>query len=294
MDRIDVLLPFYGDAVHFRLAVLSVLGQTDHDFRLVCVDDAYPSDEPRLWLESLDDPRLVYARNEENLGVARNFAHCLDLVEAPWFVMMGGDDIMHPTYLETVRSLAEGSTCAVVQPGVVVIDAEGNTVLPLADRLKAFIRPRSRESVRVLRGEEMASSLARGDWAYFPSLLWRTAAVRPHGFDQRYEIALDLALLFDLALDDRSMLVADEVCFSYRRHSSSASSVTAVDGLRFEQERDLLESYAEAFGRKGWRRAQRAARLRLLPRLNAGSVAAGLALRARFADAWRVLRFCLR
>ncbi|WP_295789587.1 glycosyltransferase family A protein [uncultured Microbacterium sp.] len=288
------MLPFYGDADHFRLAVQSVLAQTDGHFRLVCVDDAFPSDDPRRWLESLKDPRLVYVRNDENLGVARNFAHCLDLVEAPWFVMMGGDDIMHPTYIETVRSLARDSACAVIQPGVVVIDADGHPVLPLADRLKALIRPRSRDEVGELRGEALARSLARGDWAYFPSLLWRTDAVRPHGFDQRYEIALDLALLFDLALDDQAMLISDATCFSYRRHSSSASSITAVDGLRFAQERELLEGYAERFARKGWRRAERAARLRLLPRLNAGSVAAGLALRGLFSDAWRVLRFCIR
>lgn len=294
VTQIDVLLPFYGDADHFRLAVQSVLAQTEPNFRLVCVDDAYPSDAPRRWLESLGDPRLVYIRNDENLGVAANFARCLDLVEAPWFVMMGGDDVMHPSYLYTVHALASQSNSAVIQPGVVVIDADGQIRKPLADRIKALIRPRVTEGARELRSEELVTSLSWGDWAYFPSLLWRTEAVRMHGFDQRYEIALDLALLFDLALDGQTMTVSDDVCFSYRRHASSASSLTAVDGLRFAQERELLNAYAQRFAGRGWRRAERVARFGLLSRLNAGFVAAGLAARARFADAWRTFQFCIR
>ena len=103
---IDVMLPFYGDAAHFRAAVESVRAQDHPHWRLVCVDDAHPDPSTGRWLESLQDPRIEYHRNAENLGVARNFNRCLGLVTAPYFVMMGGDDLMRPDYLSTVAAAA--------------------------------------------------------------------------------------------------------------------------------------------------------------------------------------------
>ena len=38
----DLMMPFYGDPALFRLAVESILGQTDPGWRLVVIDDQYP------------------------------------------------------------------------------------------------------------------------------------------------------------------------------------------------------------------------------------------------------------
>jgi len=115
----DILLPFYGPSDQFEEAVRSILAQSHGDFRLLCVDDHYPSLEPRDWLLSLGDPRIEYVRNDRNLGVAGNFSRCLELAEADWFVMMGGDDIMLPEYLATMSHLIQEHTdIDVIQPGV--------------------------------------------------------------------------------------------------------------------------------------------------------------------------------
>ncbi len=291
-DRVDVMLPFYGELAQLRVAVESVLAQTHTEFRLVCVDDAYPSDEPKEWILGLDDPRVEYVRNDGNLGVARNFTRCLELVQTDRFVMMGGDDFMMPDYLRTVVGIAQRNPdAAVIQPGVAVMDEQGRPSAPLADRVKALVRPRVRGAERTLAGEDLGARLARADWAYFPSLLWSTQAVRAHGFDERYAVALDLALLFDIVLAGGSLVLSDDVCFRYRRHRSSVSSATAHDGLRFAQERSLLDEYADRFARRGWPRAARVARRRIIPRLSAGATSAAALLAGRPADAWRLLRY---
>ena len=174
------MMPFYGDVEQFKQAVTSVLEQSDPDFRLVVVDDGYPSDEPREWLAGLDDGRVHYERNAHNLGVNGNFRRCVDLVTADRYVVMGCDDVMLPGYLAGVRALADAHPdAAVIAPGVEVIDADDQVVRPLGDRIKAVLAP---SSATVLRGEAMATSLYRGNWTYFPSLLWRTDAVRAVGF----------------------------------------------------------------------------------------------------------------
>ncbi|MDS1116956.1 glycosyltransferase [Gordonia westfalica] len=263
---IDVMMPFYGDVAQFREAVTSVLDQSDPDLRLVVVDDCYPDPTPREWLASLNDARVRYLRNETNLGVNGNFRRCVDLVTADWFVVMGCDDVMHADYLATVRSLTlHHPDASVIAPGVDVIDENGRTVRPLGDRMKNVLAP---SHATVLSGERLATSLYHGNWTYFPSLLWRTAAVRAVGFRPGLEIVLDLALLVDLAADDGSLVYDPEVVFSYRRHSASVSSVQAVDGRRFDEENRFFAAEAERCAARGWPRASRAARLHATSRLN--------------------------
>ena len=267
---IDVLLPYYGDSPHFRLAVESVIGQTTPDWRLICVEDASPRGDASAWLSSIDDDRIIHHRNALNLGVAGNFSRSLKLVESPYFQMMGSDDIMLPTHLEAVRDVSSRyPSAAMVQPGVRVIDGEGKSCHPLADVVKSVLRPHEGDADLVLSGEALAASLARADWAYFPSILWRTGAVLPIGFNAKYEIALDLGLMLDLALAGSAMVVSSPTTFEYRRHRASVSMTSARSGVRFDQEKEFFLDYATRFENAGWSKAARIARRHVVSRLNA-------------------------
>lgn len=260
------MMPFYGDVGHFKQAVTSVVEQSDAEWRMVVVDDCYPDPEPARWLAELGDPRIVYERNTTNLGVNGNFRRCVDLVGADYFVVMGCDDVMAPDYLATVRELADANPAAVViQPGVEVIDDAGSPVRPLGDRIKARLAPRH---AAVLSGESLAASLFRGNWTYFPSLLWRSADVRAVGFRTGFDVVLDLALLIDLTVAGGSLVYDPTVVFSYRRHSGSVSSVQAVDGRRFDEENRFFAGQAARCRELGWPRAARAASVHATSRLN--------------------------
>ena len=266
---IDVLMPFYGRFDHFRDAVTSVLAQTDPDWRLVIVDDRYPDPAPGEWASAIDDPRVEYRRNAENLGVGGNFRECVRLIENDRAVLMGSDDRMHPGYVARVRALvAAEPTARIVQPGVEVIDADGAVHHPLADRVKGLLRLGG-HGIRTASGERLATSLLRGNWAYFPSVLWRAEDLRRFGFRPGFEVVQDLALMMDIVFDGGSMLLDDEVVFSYRRHATSVSAVTGPDGAKFAEERRLFDEVALRADARGWPRASRAARRHLTSRLNA-------------------------
>ena len=253
-----------------------MLDQDDPDLRLVVVDDCYPDPTPRQWLESLGDARVQYLRNETNLGVNGNFRRCVELVTADWFVVMGCDDVMHRAYLAAVRTMARHHPdAAVIAPGVDVIDENGQPVTPLGDRIKSVLAP---PRATVLSGERLATSLYHGNWTYFPSLLWRTAAVREVGFRPGLEIVLDLALLVDLASAGGSLVYDPEVVFSYRRHRASVSSVQAVDGRRFAEENRFFADEAQRCEAHGWPKAARAARWHATSRLNHLSARVGAGL----------------
>lgn len=268
---IDIMMPFYGDPDLFRAAVESVLAQTDPGWRLVVVDDVYPEREPGEWVASLGDPRVEYVRNEVNLGVNGNFSKCVGLVEADYFVLMGCDDLMEPGYVASMReAIATHPDASYLQPGVTVIGDDGLPALPLADRVKSWYRP-DRTDPLVMSGQDLAVSLLRGNWTYFPSICWRREAVDRHGFNGSFDVVLDLALQLDIVLDGGDLVLLPERTFRYRRHEGSVSSWTALDGTRFAEERAFFLETKRRLRARGWTRAARVASAHLSSRLNAAT-----------------------
>jgi glycosyltransferase involved in cell wall biosynthesis len=269
MTAFDIMLPYYGDARLMKAAVTSVMRQTDPGWRITVVDDGQEPGVPE-WFASLDDERVRYQRNPHNLGVTGNFRRCVELAEFPHMIMMGSDDVMMPNYLATVRSvLDEYPDIAMVQPGVEVIDGDGRVVRTLTDEAKQRIYAPRVTGRTVMGGEELATSLLRGNWLYFPSMCWRTDAVKAARFRDGLHVIQDLALIIDLVERGERLALDPTVCFQYRRHVVSASGASAVAGTRFDEARSYFLDAADQMTALGWRRAARAARRYTSSRLHA-------------------------
>lgn len=289
----DIMLPFYGDVTLLRETVRSVAAQQDGDWRLTVVDDCYPDASAGDWFAQLTDPRIHYRRNDHNLGINRNFQQCVELAEHDYVVIIGQDDVMLPHYLRTVTSvLRTFPDATIVQPGVQVVDAQGNPSRSLVDDTKQRLyRPRFTGRT-LLSGETLAVSLLRGNWLYFPALCWRREAIQSVGFREGLDIVQDLALVIDLVQRGCSLAVDDTVCFRYRRHEGSVSSKGAVEASRFVEERNYFLDVAGRMHKQGWARAARVAHnhvssrlhaLTLLPAAVAGGQRAGARMLVRHA-----------
>lgn len=273
------MMPFYGRFDHFVAAVNSVLAQTDPDWRLTIIDDVYPDLAPGEWAGAIDDERVTYLRNEVNLRPSRNYNKAVGLATGEFTVIMGCDDVLLPGYVARVRELiSQFADASIIQPGVSVIDENGNPTKPLADRVKASYRFGG-TGARQYRGERLATSLLRGNWTYFPSLVWRTSEIR-RGFRTDLDVVQDLAMLMEITKGGGSLVLDDTVVFNYRRHSTSVSAVTGPDGSKFRQERTLFREVESSARELDWPKAARAAHNHLTSRLNAltelpGAIAAG-------------------
>ena len=136
------MLPFWGDPSYLYEAVDSVLAQDSDQWRLVIVDDHYPDELVAQHFAALDDPRITYLRNENNLGITDNYRKCLSLVEADYMMFMGCDDVMAPNYISTMLAAIEQFPQAdIIQPGVQVIDEHGEVYRPLGDKVKDVMTP---------------------------------------------------------------------------------------------------------------------------------------------------------
>lgn len=267
---LQIFVPFYGDPDLLRRTVASVRAQSDPSWTLTVIDDGYPDPSVAAFFAGLDDPRIRYLRNDVNLGANGNFRRCLDLADDEWLVLLGADDELLPNYVAVIAAaVAAHPDAAVVQPGVQVIDEGGAPAMSLLDRVKLRLLRPTAHGRRVLAGPELAASLLRGNWLYFPSLAFRREPTQRIGLRTGLDVVQDLALVLDLVMAGGTMVLDDTVCFSYRRHSASDSSFRALDGSRFVEQRRYFRAVADEVEALGWHRAARAGRWHLLSRAHA-------------------------
>lgn len=264
MAKVDILLTFWGDVDLLKKAVESVIAQTEPDWHLLVLDDCYPSDEPAKYFKSLKDKRITYYRHKKNIGITKNFNYAVDHTTADYCVLMGCDDIMLPDYI--TQALISIGDADFYQPYVDVIDGDGNVYLPLGDKIKRFLQPKKSG---VYQGEKLAASLCHGNWLYFPSILWKTSTIQKYRFNDRYKIAEDVVLELDILKDGGTLYFDRTTTFNYRRFAKSLSSVEkSKGGVRFGEEDQVYDHFANEFKKIGWNKAARAAKLRITSKIH--------------------------
>ncbi len=267
---LDIMIPFYGDPDMLRATVSSVQAQTSPDWALTVVDDGYPDPTVAEWFGALGDDRVTYLRNEVNLGANKNYEKCIAIAEQRDVVILGADDLMLPEYVAVVSAArAAHPEAAVIQPGVKVIDEHGTEVRTLVDETKKRLYQPRLARRTAMGGEDLARSLLRGNWLYFPALCFDVAKIREIGFRPGLHVVQDLQLVLDLLMRGETLVYDPTVCFAYRRHSGSDSSWRALDGTRFDEERRFFLTAADELEALGWSHAARAARVHASSRLHA-------------------------
>jgi glycosyltransferase involved in cell wall biosynthesis len=276
---LDIFVPYWGDPALLKETVESVFAQTNGDWKLTVIDDCYPDPSVREYFAAIDDERVSYQRNESNKGITENYRTCVSQATQDLMVILGCDDVLLPNYVDVVlqahRSHPEAS---VIQPGVQVIDETGQVVRSLVDSAKRKLVGPKASTTTVLAGESLAVSLLGGNWLYWPSLAFRTDAIRKVTFRDGLPIVQDLALVMDIVLQGGSLVFVPTLAFSYRRHSASASAATLTDGTRFAGDREYARIAADLCGAKGWKKASMAARIRWTSRLHAVTLMPGALL----------------
>jgi len=89
---------------HFlRQGLASILGQGDIELDVLVLDNASTDDTPAVVAE-INDPRITYLRNEEDVGIVRNWNRAIKLAvhRSPYTCIFHDDDLMLPGYLSAM------------------------------------------------------------------------------------------------------------------------------------------------------------------------------------------------
>ncbi len=90
-------IPAYKRAYLLKETLQSVLNQRPADFEwdIIVVDnEAEAENETEQIIREINHPRILYYRNQENIGVDGNYNRCIELARGKWIAMLHADDLL--------------------------------------------------------------------------------------------------------------------------------------------------------------------------------------------------------
>lgn len=128
--RVSIGLPVYNGEKHLEASIKSIQAQTYSDFELIISDNA-STDRTREICEYLSarDPRILYKRNDSNIGLCNNFNYVFSLSSGEYFKWAAADDLCAPQLLERCVSILDTHPDTILAyPKTEFIDESGNAL----------------------------------------------------------------------------------------------------------------------------------------------------------------------
>ena len=91
--KVSFIIPCYNLAHFLGDCVNSILSQTYGDFEILIMDDCSPDNTPEVAAE-FKDTRVIYIRNESNLGHLRNYNRGIELSRGKYIWLISADDCL--------------------------------------------------------------------------------------------------------------------------------------------------------------------------------------------------------
>lgn len=94
MSALSVVMPVYNGEKYLKEAIESVLNQTFGDFEFIIINDGSTDKTEEIVKEfAQKDERIVYEKNEKNMGVSYNLNKGMGLAKGKYIARMDADDI---------------------------------------------------------------------------------------------------------------------------------------------------------------------------------------------------------
>lgn len=229
MPKISVIMPAYNAEKYIREAIDSILGQTFTDFEFIIIDDA-SSDSTVSIIESYDDERIRFFKNDENMGVARTLNRGLEMAKGEYIARMDSDDISLPKRFEKqVKFLDDNKNVAVCGSAVELFGAVNET--------RSFSKESSSLKVDLL----FSSCIAH------PSVMMRSDVIGTDGYmyDSDYTGVEDYELWCRVSQKHKLFALCD-VLLKYRIHPRQVTGKRSKEDV--ERERSIRLRNIKALG----------------------------------------------
>jgi glycosyltransferase involved in cell wall biosynthesis len=226
---VSVCLPVYNGNAFLDEALQSLLKQTLTDFEVLIADDGSTDGSYELCLSYADrDPRFKVSRNEERLGLFKNYNACIARATGRFIKLYAQDDCFQPAMLQRmVQVLDSHRTVGVIACAKKWIDEKGN-VIP-AKNAKENRQLAAFEQDTLVPGREAIREAlhAINNWLGEPSTIMFRKELADTGFDTRYRQIGDLDYWLRILDGDKDYYFIAEPLCDFRRHSEAMSARNA-------------------------------------------------------------------
>ena len=135
---VSVIIPVYNGAKVIRYAVDSALAQKAN-LEVIVIDDCSKDDIDEVMEHYSDDSRVIFIKNEQNLGVAKTRNKGVSMARAEYVAFLDADDIWREGKLEEQIGKMKFEGAVLSSTGRELMDASGvstGRVIPIIERIE--------------------------------------------------------------------------------------------------------------------------------------------------------------
>lgn len=229
--KVSIHMCTYNRAQYIRQAIDSVLTQTFRDWELLIVDDA-STDTTEEIVHSYTDSRIVYIKNEVNLGITKNRNKALSLSQGEYVAVLDSDDYWTDTSKieKQVAFLDQNIDYALIGTHMSIVD-EDNA------ELKKIIYPTKNKTIHSLL-------LIKNLFCHSSVVYRKKEILELGGYNEQLPIWEDYDLWLRIGLTHK---VANLPVFgtAYRKHGSQSNT----DRIKIGQDAQkiIIEKYKNSY-----------------------------------------------
>ena len=235
--KVSVLLPVYNTKeAYLRECIESILQQSYRDFELIIINDASTDAHVETVINSYDDARIRYYKNENNLGISETRNKLVDLSRGEYLAIMDHDDVsLTDRFKKQVAYLDE-------HPEIGVLGTAHREI----PKNKTVIPPEDNEGIE--------EAMMLGCALLHPTTMIRKSVLEDTGlrYDKEYFPTEDYNLYLHL-LGKTHFGCLPEVLFLYRKHESNT---TKKETRQIRSIEERVFGYLQSEHRSLWDKVQ--------------------------------------
>ena len=234
--KVSILVPVFNGEAFLAETIESILAQDFGDCEILFSDDGSTDGSPALIARhATRDARIRWWRNPRNLGLAKNFNHCLREARGEYIKFVLQDDkLLQPTVVSRmVAELENDPLVSLVGTASYVVDSKSR-----------WLHTRDYFPEGVWDGAQVAKDCLEqnGNLIGEPSLVMFRREQAQRGFDENYKQIVDQEMWFYLLGQGKFAYIAEPLC-AFRKHPRQQTEMNRRDGVGEEESLMLLETY---------------------------------------------------
>src|SRR5208283_5386629 len=233
--KISVCIPTYNYAHYISFAVESILSQQFTDFELLIVDDCSQDNTEEVVNRFLYDKRVLFEKNERNLGLVGNWNKCLSKARGEYIKFVFADDM-----LASDNALGRMAGMLDLDPSVSLVASARHLIDSRSQiiGLTSLFPPDF-----IADGPEVIDRcLYEHNVIGEPTVVMFRRADCARGFDERYQHLVDMEMWLHLLEKGRFAFIAEPLaCF--RVHSGQKTKQNLARSVHLDDLYLLLKEY---------------------------------------------------
>jgi glycosyltransferase involved in cell wall biosynthesis len=235
MALINVFIPVFNAEPYLALTIESVLAQTYTNWELIIIDDYSTDNSYNVALAySKKDPRISLIKNEQNLGMMRNWNKGISMCDAEYFAKLDADDLWHPNMLEeSINIMRQQPDVGMVCTACLYINSKGDIVGESHPDVPDFARNKAFSCIDLVRqgsDKMLQYNILRQGVSLIRRKIFDEIGVYRTLLTQITEASIDTEMYFRIGCHHLIYCI-NKAYYSYRIHPTSISALDDRLGL---------------------------------------------------------------